>query len=361
MLRRKASAILAGVMVLSVISGCAKKPTRTTRDPEDSSGTSVESTSDTTSGSTTENTTVPDEPGLNRRDPDQVLFTYERYNYAWTPQEAYIFVMGDGRLYSYSGDIPFTTDFEKSPDSLKKFEILRTLKPFAVMDESYLQLLYITASKIDPDAPTERKHAACDFGQIVLYYWQEDGTKVRCFETGDVDYIIDDANAKNMEQLWENAGVHVNDADGPDTVTFLTDESFTGTIHCGYVALDKNDSGKYLFTSFKAFEKKAKEWGVDISSIKIPAEKEDFYRAKAVFVQLDIVPTTGYNRDYDAFIVADSKTCSFHPSKEWANPDPDSIVGDMMDGFLTYCMYKEVSVNETEFLTEDGGTWQVVD
>lgn len=352
-MKRKASAAIAALLVMSVIAGCNPRTTKSEKDV---------SSSDTSAGSSSVSSDTEREKAVsNPMDPDRVFLTSEFHNYAWGAQETYQIVLGDGRMYNIDGVI-LPVDGSKEKGLKRKVEILKTMEPFAVIDADYLQLLYENASRIDPEAKCETKPRARDAGQRGLFYWAEDGTKIRCFETGDTEYIIDDSYATNTSKLWEEIRFHMNKGAGSSDLKILNEPNAPETIHCGYINLEEGDSGKYLFESYGAFDIQAAKWGVELSQFEwLKTIPDDDLAKKWFFVQLDIVPSSGYQRDYDAFVI-DGKVHSFHPSKDWKDPDPGSVVLTMMDGFMTIYIIsrpKDVSL-PYEALSEDGTSWKVV-
>ena len=53
----------------------------------------------------------------------------------------------------------------------------------------------------------------CDYGQVSLYFYAEDGTKVKCSSYGDVRYIYDDDYAKMVESLWDRWYLYCEEVD----------------------------------------------------------------------------------------------------------------------------------------------------
>ena len=71
------------------------------------------------------------------------------------------------------------------------------------VEDDYLSKLLLLAEAIDPDASFSEKHARSDYGQKAVYYWTEDGNRIRCCERGDIDYILDDPDSELFEQMWD--------------------------------------------------------------------------------------------------------------------------------------------------------------
>ena len=151
-----------------------------------------------------------DAPDVNL-DPNRVVFSSEYSDMAWGFQKKVIFVLGDGRTYSY--DQNQMAKLEISPtdpvnDTAQK--LIENMEPDGVMDMEYLLKMYSFAIEIDPDAKSTRKNVKKDYGQTNLYFCQEDGTKVLCASDGDWKYSIDDSNAKKVEKLWDARYLHYN-------------------------------------------------------------------------------------------------------------------------------------------------------
>lgn len=134
---------------------------------------------------------------------DKVVFSELYTNMAWGYQKQAIYIMGDGRVYTY--------DYVKNPGGIEDIsseesviEYLKDKEPAARLKNDYLMLMYSYAVKVDPDAKYTTKHEMYDYGQKNLYFHTADGSKVKIASTGDVRYIYDDKYANKLEKLWDN-------------------------------------------------------------------------------------------------------------------------------------------------------------
>ena len=140
-------------------------------------------------------------------DPDKVIFTEVYSNMAWGYQKQALYVMGDGRVFTYN--------FVKNPGNIENIqsdesplEYLKGTEPAAVVDRDYLMVMYSYAVKVNPDAEYTVQQEMYDYGQNNLYFYAEDGTKVKVASYGDVRYIFDDKYANELEKLWDKLYKH---------------------------------------------------------------------------------------------------------------------------------------------------------
>jgi hypothetical protein len=143
-------------------------------------------------------------------DPQKVIFEDVYTNMAWGYQKQATYILGDGRVYTYN--------YSKNPEKLEDLseesviEYLKGTEPACVMSKTYLMKLYSYAEQINPDAAYTTQHEMYDYGQRTLYFYAEDGTKVKCSCYGDVRYIYDDDYAKKVEELWDEWYRYCEDA-----------------------------------------------------------------------------------------------------------------------------------------------------
>ena len=93
--------------------------------------------------------------------------------------------------------------FDKKNSNIKSFGALsKTIRGKFIkrIAEAYGSEI---SEAIDPDASFSEKHARSDYGQKAVYYWTEDGNRIRCCERGDIDYILDDPDSELFEQMWD--------------------------------------------------------------------------------------------------------------------------------------------------------------
>ena len=235
-LSSKAAGILtAAVLIASMAASCSQK-----EDPKDSvtSGSSqvAEAASDSGSGKeeiilenelsetqiwVSENTEEADNaegmdavavPSIEGR--GRVLFTEEYNNFAWGQQTHIMAIYEDGSVFLI-GDEYYKETGKLGEDGydylsvlLANLESLEKDGTDVKVEDDYLSRLLLLAEAIDPDASFSMKHARSDYGQKAVYYWTEDGTRVRCYEKGDNDYIIDDPDAELFGQMWEEITGH---------------------------------------------------------------------------------------------------------------------------------------------------------
>ena len=70
-----------------------------------------------------------------------------------------------------------------------------------------------------------------------------------------------------------------------------------------------------------------------------------------------MVSTGGYNFDYDG-VALQKHTFYFLPSDECSSPAPDTPVPQMMDGFVTICVYTgELDLDNATYTSTDGQEW----
>ncbi len=141
----------------------------------------------------------------------RVLFTEEYTNYAWGRDIDIMAILEDGSVFLLGDDFYNVTG--KVDDGflsilLMNLEKLQTAETDVKVEDDYLSKLVALADAIDPDAKVTRKHVMCDYGQKAVYYWTEDGHRIRCLEYGDAEYTIDDPDAELFEEMWETIYVH---------------------------------------------------------------------------------------------------------------------------------------------------------
>ncbi|MBP5186168.1 MAG: hypothetical protein J6040_03845 [Clostridiales bacterium] len=141
----------------------------------------------------------------------RVLFTEEYTNYAWGRDIDIMAILEDGSVFLLGDDFYNVTG--KIDDGflsilLMNLEKLQTAETDVKVEDDYFSKLVALADAIDPDAKVTRKHVMCDYGQKAVYYWTEDGHRIRCLEYGDAEYTIDDPDAELFEEMWETIYVH---------------------------------------------------------------------------------------------------------------------------------------------------------
>jgi len=135
-------------------------------------------------------------------DADKVIFSQVYSNMAWQYQKRAVFILGDGRIYSYD----FAKDSGKIGGDLSEENVIEYLKgtePAAILDKDYLMKMYSYAVHIDPNAKYTTVHEMYDYGQKNFYFHTEDGTKIKFASYGDVRYIFEDKYATKLEKLFE--------------------------------------------------------------------------------------------------------------------------------------------------------------
>ena len=142
----------------------------------------------------------------------RVLFTQEYNNYAWGRQSEIMAILEDGSLYLIKNE--FREVSGKIDEGyllilLANLEDLGNEETTIKVEDDYLSKLKLLADAIDPDAEVTKKHVAYDSGQTAVYYWTEDGKRIRCLEYGDSEYSIDDPDAELFEQMWETIYGHL--------------------------------------------------------------------------------------------------------------------------------------------------------
>lgn len=139
----------------------------------------------------------------------RVLFTEEYNNFAWGQQthimaifeDGSVFLIGDG-FYKQTGKLG-EDGYDYLSVLLSNLEGLEKDGTNVKVEDDYLSKLLLLAEAIDPDASFSEKHARSDYGQKAVYYWTEDGNRIRCCERGDIDYILDDPDSELFEQMWD--------------------------------------------------------------------------------------------------------------------------------------------------------------
>lgn len=142
----------------------------------------------------------------------RVLFTQEYNNYAWGRQSEIMAILEDGSLYLIKNE--FREVSGKIDEGyllilLANLEDLGNEETTIKVEDDYLSKLKLLADAIDPDAEVTKKHVAYDSGQTAVYYWTEDGKRIRCLEYGDSEYTIDDPDAELFEEMWETIYGHL--------------------------------------------------------------------------------------------------------------------------------------------------------
>ena len=135
-------------------------------------------------------------------DPDRLVFKSEYSNMAWEFQKRGMYVLGDGRIYSYDyKDISGKIKGELTDQNILAY--LKKSDPTARLDKNYLLKMCAYAMKIDPDAKYTTEYVMCDYGQNTLIYYDEEGKKVLCSCDGDERYIFNDENNGKVKKLWD--------------------------------------------------------------------------------------------------------------------------------------------------------------
>ena len=86
---------------------------------------------------------------------------------------------------------------------------------------------------------------------------------------------------------------------------------------------------------------------------------DDFYLSLPVFVQFDLFSTMGHDRSYDGLIIEDD-VYYFRPSDDCSDPDPDDMVPEALDGFVTIAIYPSDNLDPelAGLKTIDGTEWE---
>lgn len=142
----------------------------------------------------------------------RVLFTQEYNNYAWGRQSEIMAILEDGSFYLIKNE--FREVSGKIDEGyllilLANLEDLGNEETLLKLEDDYLSKLVTLADAIDPDAEVTCKHVQYDSGQTAVYYWTEDGQRIRCLEYGDTEYSIDDPDAELFKEMWKEIYTHL--------------------------------------------------------------------------------------------------------------------------------------------------------
>lgn len=364
---KKVAAWILALMMTGILGGCkraeeTKQLKKSTKNPTEIENT--DPSDEKGSGNSSDGTTgkdPKDDTDIGKLDPDRIVFTYARTNSAWVPTNNVFVVMGDGRIYAWS-NLPTTWSVKNGLDNdgmiLEITDKIRKLPVMAQMDMNYLQELYIAASKVDPNASVEKKHMKSDFGQQILTYWDEEQKPFVVLNRGDTDFIIDDPNIATIEDLWENFTNHVEEKVQFDTFGFYTKKTTPMTTwNCGYVELPDEET-YCVFPNYETFLKKAEEWHLDVPDMGIGDDPTML--EWPVFVKFDIFSTMGHTRDYDAIVREDEKVFLLM-ADSCKDPDPDQMVGEAMDGYVTVALFPMGPDQDLSGLVTEGGVpWKLI-
>ncbi|MBO4687618.1 MAG: hypothetical protein J5636_03825 [Clostridiales bacterium] len=362
--------LLASAMSASILAGCSKteetkKKTKKVKKTTEQTEESEEDPSENPGNGLPEDPSDPGRAGydsVSDLPSDRVLFTFERMNMAWGYSSYTIAVMADGRIYIFDNHQVVNTHGEPYDfESALRFRLdcYKQVEPAGTVDQEWLQRMYEVASQVDPDAPVTAENVMDDYGQEALYYWDENGERVRLFETGDMTYTIDDPYARQSEMMWEEIDTHVTiDSDYQSLTIYTNQEMAMETYHCGYVDLPAGSTGKYFFLNFEEFKKAAEVWRLDIDAIEGDLVANDYMQSVPVFVQFDLFSTMGYTREYDALVI-DGDMLYLMPSDTCTDPGSGDTVGQAMDGFVTIFLYTgELDVSQQSVPGIAGLDWE---
>lgn len=235
-LSAKAAGILTAVVFVASMASSCSKPEESKESVTSGSNQAAEATSDSVSDKETEEIILENELSetqiwvseTTREDAEEpvavavpsiegrgrVLFTEEYNNFAWGRQTHIMAIYEDGSVFLIGDDYYKETGklgedgYDYLSVLLAKLEDLNNTETDVKVSDDYLSQLVMLAEAIDPDASFSMEHARSDYGQKAVYYWTEDGTRVRCYEKGDNDYIIDDPDAELFGQMWEEITGH---------------------------------------------------------------------------------------------------------------------------------------------------------
>ena len=364
---RKAAAWILVLMMTGILSGCKKSEETKKKSPKERATTTTESEctdpsdeTDVGQGTSTEPDATADQKTV-ELSPDRIVFTYSRVNYAWTAHNDVLAVMGDGRIYTWS-NLPTDWSVKNNLDNdgmiLENIEKISKLPAVATMDMDYLQMLYVAASKVDPNATVEKKHMMDDYGQGVLTYWDEEKKPFQVINKGDVDYIIDDPNIATIEELFESFASHIEVKQEWEYFSFYTEKTAPMTTwNCGYVDLPDGEKN-YVFPNYETFLKKAEEWHLDVPDLGIGDDQTILNWP--VFVKFDLFSTMGHTRDYEA-IVREEEKVFLLAADSCSDPDPDQMVGEALDGYVSVALLPMAPGQDLSgFVTEEGTIWKLI-
>ena len=274
---------------------------------------------------------------------NDIILVRDYNNYAEGFVRYGYFVDGGGNIYNYSFSDGFYGDNSfYSNGSYSMIEELQAIQKYAEptgsCDTSLVEMLYTEGMQIDPAAKPETGPVfACDAGQSNLYFHnpKTDEFIVIC-GAGDTELIPTDRHSEIISKLEGKIGASERSSD--PIMLFTPDYYNYANAHCGYMdGLEGNGlEGNYVLLSQGEVAGFRELTGFDINTLfpNISTDEEDYpYGRYIYFVNIDNVPSTGYNIVYDALLKQGDKY-RFIPGKDYKTPDPEEPVGEAMDGFI---------------------------
>lgn len=268
---------------------------------------------------------------------DDIILVRDYNNYAEGFVRYGYFVDGGGNIYNYNfadgyyGGYMYNSD--RSYSMIEELQLIRdNSEPTGSCDTSLVEMLYAEGMQIDPDAKPETGMTACDAGQSNLYFHNPKTDKfiVIC-GNGDTELIPTDKHSEIISKLEGKIGN--SERSSEPIMLFTPDYYYFAYSHCGY--MDGLD-GDYVLLSQGEVAAFKELTGFDINALfpDISTDEEDYpYGRYIYFVNIQNVPSTGYNIVYDAMIKQGDKYV-FIPGKDFKTPDPEEPVGEAMDGFI---------------------------
>ena len=318
---RLLATVLAAAFLLSGISGCSKKETKKNKDR--SQGKDII------------------EPIEDRKvKDDEVAFTVNRSNYAWGYYDSTSFIMGNGDVYMYSNYLTLLPGTSSQEDKLDY--LLEYTTPCYKIDTKYLEKLYETAAKIDPEAERIEKSVACDMGQSAVYLGNI-SEKNLLLSLGDWEIRLDDDNADDFEKLWNDVEAHTTTCEG-NICGIYTDELPVISYRCGY--LPEAEDICYLMDDYDQLVEAYEYWGLDTKDIE---DLDQPYLKECPFlVQVINVDSSGYQLIYNG-LMENHVHVNFITSEDIYSSDPNDKGSDEPDGFITVCPYLgDIPFNDLE-------------
>lgn len=267
---------------------------------------------------------------------DDIILVRDYSNYAWGFVRYGYFVDGKGNIYNYNFTDGYYADvILNNEDTYSMTEELQIIQKYAEptgsCDVSLVNKIYNEGLQIDPTAKPETGMTACDAGQSNLYFHNPKTDEFIVINgAGDSELIPTDKHAQVISNLEGQVGA--SERSNEPIMLFTPDYYYYANSHSGY--MDGLD-GNYVLLSqgeVKAFEELT---GFDVNALfpDISTDEEYSYGRYIYFVNIENVPSTGYNIVYDAMLKQGDKYV-FIQGKDYKTPDPEELVGEAMDGFI---------------------------
>ncbi|MBQ8913677.1 MAG: hypothetical protein IJ054_06505 [Lachnospiraceae bacterium] len=269
---------------------------------------------------------------------NDIILVRDYNNYAEGFVRYGYFVDGGGNIYNYSFSDGFYGDNSfYSNGSYSMIEELQAIQKYAEptgsCDTSLVEMLYTEGMQIDPAAKPETGPIfACDAGQSNLYFHnpKTDEFIVIC-GAGDTELIPTDKHSEIISNL--EGKIDVSERSSDPIMLFTPDYYNYANAHCGYM---DGLEGDYVLLSQGEVAAFRELTDFDINTLfpNISTDEEDYpYGRYIYFVNIENVPSTGYNIVYDAMLKQGDKYV-FIPGKNYKTPEPEETVGEAMDGFI---------------------------